>query len=99
MYLGTLIQVDNSELSLFEPIGEGSSSSVYRGALWWQRAAVKKLKLCRLNESLQAEFITDAKVLWQIKHDGIVKLLGYTDPAIERPSLVRSSLVSEFSFD
>jgi hypothetical protein len=87
--LGTLIQVEKSDLSIFEPIGEGSATSVYRGALRWQRAAVKKIKLARLYPSLQEEFVTDAKALWQVKHERIVKLLGYTDPSIERPCLVR----------
>ena len=65
-------------------IAEGAFAEVFRGLLWGQRVAVKRLMVERAGsaqdrESLRKELLHETRLLAKLSHPCIITLIGYTD--------------------
>ena len=88
-------EIHFADLRFGEKIGEGSFGEVFRGTLWGQEVAIKKLRIKGLDAGgssagISREFRKEVKIMRTLRHPNIVEFLGV---CMEPPNLC---LVTEF---
>ena len=76
------LRLNPSEITLGRSIAPGAFAEVFRGLLWGQKVAVKRLFVDREGadaESLRKELLHETRVLAALSHPCILTLVGYTD--------------------
>jgi len=81
-------RIDFEALSVFERLGEGAFSVVYRGTFnvdsQAQQVAVKRLKYQHLNDELVAKFNQEIAIISKVRHRNVVSFVG---AVTEQPNL------------
>lgn len=72
-------------------LGEGGSATVYR-ARWGHRAVALKVVRDQLVDSERARFLDEARLLMEMSHPGVVKVLSVGTLPDQRPYLVMEQL-------
>jgi serine/threonine protein kinase len=68
------------DIKIDRKIGEGSFGHVYKGYLWGQEVAVKKLRLRdkHTDDTTREDFLKEVKIMRNLRHPNIVEFLGAT---------------------
>ena len=73
-------EIHFADLRFGDKIGEGSFGEVFRGTLWGQEVAIKKLRIKGLdansNAGISREFRKEVKIMRTLRHPNIVEFLG-----------------------
>ena len=70
------IEIDYSEISLKEQIGNGAFAVVHRGIYRGFEVAIKRLKMDQVNERSVTDFHTELAVMESLRHPNIVQAKG-----------------------
>jgi serine/threonine protein kinase len=77
-------RIDFEALNVFEVLGEGAFSVVYRGLHNERQVAVKRLKYQHLNHDLVTKFSIEVAILSRVRHRNVVAFVG---AVTEQPNL------------
>ena len=77
-------RIDFEDINVFEVLGEGAFSVVYRGEHLERQVAVKRLKYQHLNEELVTKFSVEVAILSRVRHRNVVAFVG---AVTEQPNL------------
>jgi len=79
------IEVQPSELNLFEKVGTGCTAEVFRGEFRGKTVAIKHIEWSKLasKEAHQKAFDREAAIMAKVQHENLVQLLGIC--SIEKP--------------
>jgi tRNA A-37 threonylcarbamoyl transferase component Bud32 len=77
-------RIDFDDITVFEVLGEGAFSVVYRGEHQQRQVAVKRLKYQHLNEELVSKFSIEVAILSRVRHRNVVAFVG---AVTEQPNL------------
>ena len=84
-------EIHFADLRFGGKIGEGSFGEVFRGSLWGQEVAIKKLRIQAVDgAAVSKEFKKEVKIMRTLRHPNIVEFLGV---CMEPPNLC---LVTEY---
>ena len=84
-------EIHFADLRFGAKIGEGSFGEVFRGSLWGQEVAIKKLRIQAVDgAAVSKEFKKEVKIMRTLRHPNIVEFLGV---CMEPPNLC---LVTEY---
>ena len=84
-------EIHFADLRFMGKIGEGSFGEVFRGSLWGQEVAIKKLRIQAVDgAAVSKEFKKEVKIMRTLRHPNIVEFLGV---CMEPPNLC---LVTEY---
>ena len=75
---GSVDEIQYSDLVFENKIGEGAYGDVYRGYLWGQEVAIKKIRLEKGDDEAARvrEFRKEMKIMRQLRHPNVVEYLG-----------------------
>ena len=81
---GGALAVPSADIRLGRAIAEGAFAEVFRGILWGQKVAVKRLMVERAGtaqdrETLRSELMHETRLLSLLSHPCIITLIGYTE--------------------
>ena len=70
------LKISWAELQVEEELGRGGFGVVYKGQWQFQHVAIKQLHLTQMTGNGQTEFMREAAVMVQLRHDNIIGLKG-----------------------